>query len=289
MMLFDVQNPWSVSKQVQNLIKKFPIYLCLGIGTFTVLVPLAIIFSSAFKPEYQIFDYPISWVPKEITLTNFVKLQQGTTNFILYIFNSFKVTILTVIVQVFTSTTAGYAFSKLYWKGRDYIFLLYIGTMMIPIQVYIIPQFIIVKNLGLYDSHLALILVNSFTAFGIFLIKQFFMMIPDSLLEAARIDGANDLVIFRRIMLPLSGPVIATLVIFSFRYFWNDFFGPLIYLTSPDLKTLALGMADFVGQYFIYYGPQMAASLVSIVPLLVLFLFAQKYIIQGVAATGLKG
>jgi multiple sugar transport system permease protein len=161
--------------------------------------------------------------------------------------------------------------------------------MMIPAQVYIITQFIIVKNLGLYDSHMAIILISIFTAFGTFLCRQFFMTIPDSYIEAAKIDGAGHFYIFLKIILPLSKPVIATLVIFSFRFFWNDFFTPLIYLTSPQLKTLPIGIADFVTETFTYYGPQMAASFISVLPVIVVFFIAQKYIVEGVAASGIKG
>jgi multiple sugar transport system permease protein len=159
---------------------------------------------------------------------------------------------------------------------------------MIPLQVYIIPQFILIRMIGLYDSHWALVLVSSFTALGTFLMKQFFMTIPDSLIEAAKIDGASHIQIFSRIILPLSKPVSATLIILSFRWFWNDFFTPLIYLTSKHLKTLPLGLSDFASEYFTYYGPQMAASVLAIIPVMVVFLFGQKYIVQGVVTSGIK-
>jgi multiple sugar transport system permease protein len=143
--------------------------------------------------------------------------------------------------------------------------------------------------MGLYNTHLALILVSSFTAIGTFLVRQFFLTIPDSYIEAAKINGANHFYIFRTIMLPLSKPVIATLVVLSFRYWWNDLFTPLIYITSRNLKTLPLGLADFVSEYDVYYGPQMAASLIAIIPVIVVFILAQKYIVQGVVASGIKG
>jgi multiple sugar transport system permease protein len=133
------------------------------------------------------------------------------------------------------------------------------------------------------------ILVSIFTAFGTFLVKQFFMTIPQSFVEAARIDGATEFQIFWKVMLPLSRPVIATLVIFSFRFFWNDFFTPLIFLSSPELKTLPLGMADFASQYDIEYGPQMAASFISIIPVLIIFALAQKHFVQGTMSSGIKG
>jgi multiple sugar transport system permease protein len=162
-------------------------------------------------------------------------------------------------------------------------------SIMIPIQSIIIPQFLIIRNLGLYNTHFALILTGAFTAFGTFLIKQYFMTVPDSYVEAAHIDGANDFIIFFRIMLPLAKPVFATQIIFAFRYFWNDFFSPLIYITSQNLKTLPLGMSDFATEYYVYKGPQMAASFISIIPVMIVFKKKKKYFVEGVAATGLKG
>jgi len=262
------------------------IYTILYITSLIILFPLFVIISSAFKNEVEIFSFPMTIIPKKIIFDNFISLMN---KFPLYILNSFKITIIIVVIQVITATTAGYAFSKLKWKGRDFVFILFVSSMMIPIFTYIIPQFIIIRNLGLYDSHTGLILVSSFTAFGTFLCKQFISTIPDSYIEAAEIDGAGHFRIFVKIILPMSKPVIATLIIFSFRYFWNDFFTPLIYLTSPELKTLPLGMSDFVTETYTYVGPQMAASLISIIPVLIVFFIAQKYIIQGVAASGIKG
>jgi multiple sugar transport system permease protein len=161
--------------------------------------------------------------------------------------------------------------------------------MMIPMQAVMIPQFLIIRSINLYDTHMSLVLLGAFTAFGTFLIKQFFMSIPDTYCEAARIDGAKEWTIFSTLMLPMSKAVLVTQIIFSFRYFWNDFFTPLIYITTPQLKTLPLGMTDFVREQYVYWGPQMAAALISIVPVLVIFLFGQKYFVQGVASSGIKG
>ncbi|GAB4223242.1 MAG: carbohydrate ABC transporter permease [Spirochaetales bacterium] len=265
---------------------KLSVYAILAFTAFLVLMPLLVIASTAFKPDDQIYEFPMRIIPRTPTLENFLQLAE---NFPRYIWNSFKVTFWIVVVQLLTATTGAYAFSKLKWKGRDSLFLLYILSMMVPIQAIIIPQFFIVRNLGLYDTHLALVLTGSFTAFGTFLIKQYFMTIPDSYLEAARIDGASEYTIFFRIMLPLAKPVLATQVIFSFRFFWNDFFSALIYLTSPHLKTLPLGMADFATETYTYVGPQMAASLISILPVMLIFLLAQRYFVEGVSAVGVKG
>lgn len=272
--------------QQKKLLRHAISYIILAAFCFLILFPLVVIISSSFKTEKEIFSYPISIIPENITFDNFSALRE---NFPTYILNSFKITISITLIQVLTATTAGYALSKLKWRGRNFIFLLYVSSIMIPFQVYIIPQFIIIKNLHLYDTHLALILVSSFTAFGTFLVRQFFMTIPDSYVEAAKIYGANHFYIYSKIVLPLSKPVLATLTILSFRYWWNDLFTALIYLISKELKTLPLGLADFVSEYDVYYGPQMAASLIAIIPVVVIFIFAQKYIVQGVVGSGIKG
>jgi len=276
----------SERKSSRRVLERGLSYLILVLTCLIVLFPLAVIVSSSFKTEREIFSFPMTIIPNEPILDNFEALLD---RFPLYILNSLKVTTLITVIQVLTATSAGYAFSKLKWHGREFVFLLYISSIMIPFQVYIIPQFIIVRVLGLYDTHLALILVSSFTAFGTFLARQFFLTIPDSYIEAAKISGVNHFQIYRMIILPLSTPVVATLAVLSFRYWWNDLFTALIYITSQDLKTLPLGLADFVSEYDVYYGPQMAASLIAIVPVIVIYVFAQRYIVSGVVATGIKG
>jgi len=284
---------WSKSSR---MLEKSILFLSLCLVAFCILLPLLYMFSLAFKDEMAIFEYPVRLITKEMTLDNFKKLflndsgQFDLNSFPIYILNSFKLTFIIMFIQIFTSTTAAYAFAKLKWKGRELLFMIYIASIMIPVQVLIIPQFIFVRNLGLYNTHLAIILLGSFTAFGTFLVKQYFMTIPDSLLEAARIDGANEFYIYYKIMLPLSKPAIAAQMIFSFRYFWNDFFVPMIYLTDAHLKTIPLGMMDFVTESFVYYGAQMAACVLSVLPVLCIFLFAQKYFMAGfVAQGGVKG
>lgn len=279
-----------------KILKRSILFITLCLVSFGILLPLFYMFSLAFKNEMDIFEYPVRLISKQITFDNFKRLffdesgQFNFNSFPIYIVNSFKLTFIIMFIQIFTSTTAAYAFAKLKWKGRELLFLIYIASIMIPVQVLIIPQFIFVRNLGLYNTHLAVILLGSFTAFGTFLVKQYFMTIPDSLLEAARIDGAGEFYIYFKIMLPLSKPAIAAQMIFSFRYFWNDFFVPMIYLTDAHLKTIPLGMTDFVTESFVYYGAQMAACVLSVVPVLLIFLFAQKYFMEGfVARGGVKG
>lgn len=261
-------------------------YIVLLLVAALMLAPLVVVASSAFKTETEIFEFPFKVVPRNPVLTNFARLRE---NFPIYIWNSVKITAITTIIQLITASTGAYVFSKIKWKGRDALFLLYIMSMMIPSQAVTIPQFIIIRNLGLFDSHAAIVLLGAFTAVGTFLIRQYMLSIPDTYTEAARIDGAGEWAIFGRVILPMTKPALITQGIFSFRYFWNDFYTPLLYIITPRLKTLPLGMTDFATEQYVYYGPQMAAALISIVPVLVIFLIGQKYFVEGVSAAGIKG
>lgn len=260
--------------------------IVLLLTTIIIIGPILFIFSSAFKPETEIFSYPFTLLPENFTTLNFEKLFEN--NFGIYIWNSLKITVIIVIVQLTTSSMAAYAFSKMKWKLKDSLFIVYIASTMIPAQVVIIPQFLVVRSFGLYDTHTALILISSFSAFGTFLIRQFFMTIPDALNEAAYIDGANDFFIFTRITLPLSKTVLATTLIFSFRYFWNDFFAPLIYITTKVKKTLPLGLADFAGEFDVLYGPQMAGAAIALIPVMVIFFIFQRFIVASISSSGIK-
>ena len=274
----------SFNKNKKNI--KIGKYVFLIIITIISLFPIVLVLSSSFKNESEIFDFPFHLIPRQIIFSNFIRLSR---NFPLYIWNSVKLTSIIAVLQLFSASTGGYVFSKLKWKGRNFIFGLYLASMMIPLQAVTIPQFIIMRNLNLYDTHAAIILLSTFTAFGTFLIRQYFLSVPDTYLEAARIDGAREWTIFFNIMLPMAKPVLVTQAVLSFRFFWNDFFTPLIYLTTPELKTLPLGMTDFVREQYVYWGPQMAAALISIIPVLIIFMFGQRYFIEGVSSSGLKG
>ena len=260
-------------------------YIFLAIIVIFIFAPLLIILSSSFKNEVEIFDFPVRLLPKKPVLENYKELK----DFSIYVWNSFKVTFIIVALQFFTSAVGAYAFSKLRWKGRNILFMIYIATMMLPIQSYIIPQFLIVQRFGLYNTHTGLIIISAFTAFGTFLLKQFFETIPNALLESARIEGAGEWKIFAKIVLPLSKPAIATMIIFSFRFFWNNFYFPLIYLDAPEKRTIPLALTTFISQYDVRYGPQMAAAIISMIPVLLLFFFAQRYFISNSAVSGLKG
>lgn len=206
-----------------------------------------------------------------------------------FIGNTVFLTIVVTTLQMLTSSFAAYAFAKLQFKHRNALFLAYIATIAMPWQVYMVPQFIMMRGMGLNDKLLAMICLQAFSAFGVFLMKQFYEGIPDSLCEAARIDGMSEYKIYSSIMLPLSKPALSTLIIFTFVNTWNDYLGPLIYLKSEAKKTIQLGLKMFIGQYAAEYGLIMAGSIITLIPVLVVFLALQKYFVEGVAATGIKG
>ena len=206
-----------------------------------------------------------------------------------FIGNTVFLTIVVTTLQMLTSSFAAYAFAKLQFKHRNALFLAYIATIAMPWQVYMVPQFIMMRGMGLNDKLLAMICLQAFSAFGVFLMKQFYEGIPDSLCEAARIDGMTEYKIYSSIMLPLSKPALSTLIIFTFVNTWNDYLGPLIYLKSEAKKTIQLGLKMFIGQYAAEYGLIMAGSIITLIPVLVVFLALQKYFVEGVAATGIKG
>jgi multiple sugar transport system permease protein len=206
-----------------------------------------------------------------------------------YFKNTAFVAITVTFMQILTSSFAAYAFAKLRFPGRDALFLCYIGTIAVPWQVYMLPQFIMMRGMGLYDTPWALVVLQSFSAFGVFLMRQFYLGIPNELNEAARIDGLNEYGIWARIILPLAMPAIATLAIFTFVNTWNDFMGPLIYLATDANKTIQVGLRRFIQQYTSDYHLIMAASLCSLVPVTIVFLFLQRYFIEGIFTTGLKG
>jgi multiple sugar transport system permease protein len=270
-----------------------------GIGkvlTYVLLIALAAIMllpflwmlSSSLKLDKDVFRYPVEWVPSDPQWSNYETIWTRIP-FLTFFANTTKLTVIITFLQVATSSFAAYAFAKLEFKGRDFLFLAYIASIAIPWQAYMVPQYIMMRQLDLVDTHLSLILLQAFTAFGVFLMRQFFISVPNEILDAARIDGMSEYGIYFRIMLPLSKPALATLTIFTSVFVWNDFMGPLIYLNSQHLKTIQLGLRMFIQQYSADYSLIMAAALVSLIPIIVLFLAFQRFFIEGIASTGIKG
>lgn len=264
------------------------VYALLIVTVLAMLVPYIWMLSSSLKLNKDVFSFPMQWIPANPRWENFAdiwtRIPLGR-----FIYNTAKLSIIVTILQLLTSSFAAYAFSKLHFRGKNVIFLGYIATIAIPWQAYMVPQFILMRYMGLNNTHLAIILLQAFSAFGVFMMRQFYQGVPDELCEAARIDGLSEYGIWARIMLPLSKPALSTLTIFTFVATWNDFLGPMIYLTDTKLKTIQIGLRMFISQYSAEYGLIMAASVVSIIPVVIVFLALQKYFVQGVAASGIKG
>jgi multiple sugar transport system permease protein len=271
-----------------NFLKKLFIYgVLLGI-TALMILPFIWMLSASLKPGNDVFNFPIEWIPKVIRWQNFCDIWKQI-DFLTYFKNTIWLTLVVTFNVLFSSSLAAYAFAKIQFPERKLLFVLYILTMAVPTQVIMIPQYIMMKNINLNDSLWALVLIQSFSPFGVFLLRQFYMGIPNELSEAARIDGLNELGIYRKVILPLSKPALSSLAIFEFTFVWNDFLLPLIYLTSDKNKTIQLGIRKFITQYGVEYGLIMAASVCALIPVLIIYFIFQKYFIQGIATTGLKG
>ena len=254
-----------------------------------MILPLLWMISTSFKIEGEVFEFPIRWIPRTLDLKNYSEAWNGSFDFPLYYLNTIKISVLSTILQVVVSAMAAYAFAKIKFKFSGVIFMIYLSTMMIPSQVTLIPCFMIFKEAGLMDTHLGLIILTSFSVYGVFLLKQSMGAISNELSEAAIIDGAGHLQIFTRIILPMSKPSLATLAMLKFIWTWNDYMNPLIFLNTTSKFTLQLGMRSFSSEYGNQYGPTMAAAVLSIMPLMVLFLICQKNVIEGISIGAVKG
>jgi multiple sugar transport system permease protein len=265
----------------------FAFLVCLLVA-FVMVVPFVWMLSASFKSNTEVFEYPVQWIPRVFRQDNYIRVWKDI-DFLVYFLNTLKVAVITTVVQLFTSSLAAFSFSKLRFPGRDKLFFGYIATMMVPWHAIMIPQFLVVRGLGMYDHHEALIALQAFSAFGVFVLRQNMITIPDSLHEAARIDGCGPMRTYWSIMLPLTKTGLATLIILTFNFIWNDYMAPMIYLESSNLWTIQLGLALFRKEFVSDYGAIMAGTVCSIIPIVIVYVFAQKYIIEGVAYSGLKG
>ncbi|MCI7744775.1 carbohydrate ABC transporter permease [bacterium] len=278
----------SHSARMQHRVTMIVIYALLIVVAFLMLIPFVWMLSASLKMNKDVFAFPIEWIPSNPRWRNYQDIWTKIP-LLTFIKNTAKLTIIVTLLQLFTSSFAAYAFAKLQFKGKKVLFLGYIATIAVPWQAYMVPQFMMMRSWGLNNTHLAIICLQAFSAFGVFMMKQFYEGVPSELCEAARIDGLSEYGIWFRIMLPLSKPALSTLTIFTFVSTWNDFLGPLIYLTKTELKTIQIGLRMFISQYSAEYGLIMAASVVALIPVLIVFLSLQKYFVQGVASAGLKG
>ena len=271
-----------------SVIKRVFIYLILILVALFTLIPFVWMISASLKLDREVFTYPMKWIPETFHWENYSLIWQKVP-LVTYLKNTAIIAIIVTFIQTLTSSFAAYAFAKLNFRGRDVLFICYILTIAVPWQAYMLPQFIMLRSVGLYDTRWAIIILQSFSAFGVFLMRQFYQNIPTDLCEAARIDGLSEYGIWARIMLPLSKAAIATLVIFTFVGTWNDYMGPMIYLTRDENKTIQVGIKRFIQENSSDYHLIMAVSVCSLVPVTVVFLFLQKYFIEGIATSGLKG
>jgi multiple sugar transport system permease protein len=254
---------------------------------FMTVAPFLWMLLASFKDLGEILQYPPTWIPQRIILDNFVNAFQAAP-FGRFYFNSLFVASAVTLGQLFTCSLAAYAFARLQFPGRDILFYIFLGTMMVPGQVTMIPGFMVLHWLGWIDTYAALIVPGLASAFGTFLLRQFFLTIPRDLEDAAAIDGCSRFGVLWRIILPLSRPALATLAIFTFMGVFNDFLWALIVVSSEDLKTVQLGLAIFRDRYQTDWGQLMAASVTATMPILLVFFFAQKYFIRGITLSGLK-
>ncbi|WP_411722381.1 carbohydrate ABC transporter permease [Mycetocola sp.] len=264
-------------------------HIVIYLAALIFISPLIYAFFSAMKPNQEMFAMPPSLVGAEIHWENFAAVFSYGP-FLTYIGNSFFVAIAGTLVVLAVSTTAGYAFGRLRWKGRDAVFVLFLATLMVPAEVVVIPMFILMQSFGWVDTYQALILPFAFTAFGTFLMRQFFRGIPFELEEAARVDGAGPIRSFLQIILPLSKSAVAVLAVFSFLSFWNSYLWPLIVTVDYAAHgTLPIGLASFSGLQGTRWDLQMAAAIISMIPTTVLVIALQKHLVKGISMAGLGG
>ncbi len=280
-----------LNKKQKDFIKQSLLHFILILASFGFIFPFLWMLFTALKTPQELLQGTEAFFPQTPQWGNFLTAVRSIP-FLLYLKNSLIIVVLVMAGTLFSATTAAYAFAKLNWKGRDKWFLIMLATMMIPIQVILIPTYIMYAQIGWLGTRLPLIVPAFFgggSAFYIFLLRQFFKGIPKELSESAIIDGANHFQIFFKIMLPLCKPAIITVMLFTFMGAWNDYFGPLIFLSNPDHWTLALGLRAFQLQFGGRFDLMMAAAILIMLPTLVLFFFTQKSFIEGITFTGIKG
>ncbi|MGR6919852.1 carbohydrate ABC transporter permease [[Actinomadura] parvosata] len=276
------------TKVTRERAARITLYLVLAALLVIVLAPFLWMVSSSLKHDVDVLSLPVQWIPTDWVWSNYDNIW-SVAPMAGYLANSTILAVTITFLQVLTGSFAAYGFSKVRFPGRDALFLGYIATIAVPWQAYMVPQYIMMQQAGLTDSFLALILLQAFSAFGVFLMRQYYLSIPDELVEAARLDGLTDYGIWARIVLPLTKPALASLALLTFVNTWNDYMGPFIYLSSNHLWTVQIGLRSFIGQYSAQYAMIMTGSVISIVPILLIFLVGQRYFIAGIATSGLKG
>ena len=264
-------------------------YALLIVAAAAVLLPFFWMVSSSLKTSNDVFTIPVHWIPKTWVWRNYLDIWEQS-GMLTWWKNSLLLSVVVTVLQVLTGSFAAYGFARMRFPGRDTLFLVYVGTIAVPWQSYMIPQFILFSKIHLSNTLWSIILLQAFGAFGVFLMKQYFESVPEELSEAARIDGLSEYGIYRRIMLPLSGPAIASLTLLTFVNTWNDYLGPLIYLRSPNLWTIQVGLQTFINTlYDSNYALLFTGLTLSVLPIAIIFMLGQRYFVEGIATSGLKG
>ena len=276
------------NRNLKRKLLQIPILLLFIILAVIMLLPIIWMLLSSFKPDNEIIRFPPTLFPSAFTMKNFIKCTQRIDIWV-YLKNSFIYSFGATLPSLLVNTMAGYAFARYDFKGKDIIFVIFLATMMIPFQVIMIPSFLEVHALGLYDNYAGLIIPKIAAAYWIFMMRSAFSGLPKELEEAARIDGLSEFGIYARIMMPLIKPALVTLIILSVNGNWNDLLWPLIITSNSKMRTLSNGLALFVGARTIEYGAAFAGAAISLIPMLVLYIFGQKYFVEGQATSGLKG
>ena len=269
-------------------LRRVPLYLALTGVAALMLFPFGWMIATSLTSDSQLFMTPPQLIPAPLVPDNYVRVAEAFP-IGRFLVNSLLVAGISTSLQVGTSAMAAYAFARLRFRGRDVLFLVYLATLMVPLQVIIVPLFIEMRLLGLVNTYPGLILPAIASAFGTFLLRQAFLSLPRELDEAAFIDGASHWTVFRRIVLPLAGPALATFGIFAFMASWNSFLWPLVVTSSQDLFTLPVGLSNLHGRYETAWNLVMAGSTISVIPIVAVYVIAQKHVIRGVALSGIKG
>lgn len=269
---------------------KLASYLLLVILTvfsIATLFPFLWMISTSLRTDVDLFNNPMNWIPSKLYLHNYQEVWTAIP-FGRYFLNTLKLSAIITILQVVICSMAAYAFAKLKVPFKQTIFILFMTNLMMPWHSIMVPQFAIVSKLDLYNTHTGYVLIQLFSGFGIFLMRQFFLSLPNELNEAARVDGLSEWKIFWKIIMPLSAPSLSTFAIFTFTFMWNDYLAPLIYLNDNMLKTLQLGLKAFQTEHTMDYGLLMAGTVFATIPMVIVFLIGERFFIQSVATTGMK-
>jgi multiple sugar transport system permease protein len=272
----------------RNRVRTVLLYIVLTVASLFMVVPFLWMLATSLKPQQYILVSPPQLIPNPVTLDSYTQLAQ-LFPIVRLLGNSLLVAVATTIGQLIVASMAAYAFARMEFRGRNVLFLLYLATLMIPFQVTITPLFILMRVFGWVNTYQGLILPGVFSAFGVFLMRQFFLSLPKELEEAAVLDGASPWTIFWRVILPLARPALATLAVFAFMNSWNSFLWPLFEVRDTELMTLPVGLATLHGRYLTQWNLVMAGAMVTIIPIVIFFLFLQKYFVRGAVLSGLKG